>query len=465
MNDSAHGLNVTVTLDRRSSVPVRAQILTQLRQAIVDRVLVSGDPLPSTRALAAQLRVSRTTVTSCYLELEGDGWITSSHGAGTFVSRRDPSPDERRPAAARAQPPSAQSFDLRPGGVDPALVSSRDWQRIWRRAAPTATAPDPCGVPELRDALAGYLTTARGLPCTAEEIVVCAGTAEAVTVLSAALGWPSRAVGVENPGYPAIRNVLRRMGIDPVGVDVTDPEAVPRRLTESPPLAGVYLTPSHQYPLGHRLSEAQRRAVIEWADRTKTVVVEDDYDGEFSFGIVPSTSMAGMSPTSNVVFVGTLSKVLDPGLRLAYLRVPPHLGDAVRTARTDFGPTVPTAVQFGVSAFVASGDLSRHIARARRVYADRRRALLAELQSFPAVTALVGVDAGLHVLAELTPGTQTAQLVAQARLRGVGVLDLDEFRIAPDRSRPGLVFGYSAHSPAAIRKAMTILRDCLTPLP
>lgn len=463
MNESAHSLNVNVTLDRDSAQPVRAQILSQLRQAIRDGVLVADDPLPSTRSLAAALGVSRTTVTGCYLELEGDGWITSTHGAGTFVApraRSDGAPPV--PVAPDSGCPAHElrRYDLRPGGVDPSIVSPDQWRRLWRHVTPSATAAHPCGIPDLRAALAAYLGHARGLQCVPGEIIVCAGTAEAVSIVSAALGWPGKTVAMEDPGYPAIRNILRRSGIDVAGLDVTEPAVIPELLAGHASLSGVYLTPSHQYPLGHRLSEELRRVVIRWADRTAAVVIEDDYDGEFSFGIAPSTSMAGASPTSNVVFVGTLSKVLDPGLRLAYLRVPPHLVAAVACAREDFGSTVPTAVQSAAATFIASGELSRHIARARRIYADRRRVLLSELQRFPAVSGLIGIDAGLHVVASLRPGVESATVVAQARERGVDLVDLDDFRMQPLPDRPGLVFGYSAHPAAAIRRAMHIVGDC-----
>lgn len=459
MHESPHGLNVKVTLDRAAPVPLRTQIIEQLRDAITEGVVAPDDPLPSSRSLAAALGVSRTTVLSCYLELEGAGWIRSAHGAGTFVARRDIVADSPRPVP-RAERGTAEQplYDLRPGSLDPTLVRRSDLQRVWRRGRPSSTPAPTCGLPEMREALAAYLGPARGLPCSADEIVVCAGTGDAIAVLSAALGWPQKAVGVENPGYRDIRNVLRRMAVAHAPIDVTDPDAIPRQLWSAQPLAGLILTPSHQYPLGHRLTEATRRAVIEWADATRAVVVEDDYDAEFSFGIAPSTTMAGLSPMSNVVFVGTLSKVFDPGLRVAYLRVPPHLAEAVRSARDDIGPAVPTAIQQGVTALIASGDLSRHIARVRRIYGDRRRALLQELRDFPSVVNLVGIDAGLHVVAELAPSVDAAAVVAEARTRGVALLDLDEFRCHGTSGPPGLVLGYSAHPVAALRRAMEILR-------
>lgn len=461
MNQMSHGLNVNLTLDRASGVSLRRQILTQLKAAIVDAVLAPGDPLPSSRSLAESLGVSRTTVLACYQELEGDGWIYGAHGAGTFVARRgigavhagtDPSIEP-----GRAERPV---YDFRPGAVDPELAIDSGWKDMWRTFAPSDLPAPPCGTRSLRAALANYLTSARGLRCVFDEIVVCAGTAEALTVLAVALSWSGRSAAVEDPGYPAIRDVLRRMSVQCTALDVTQPATVPRQLENAGALAAVYLTPSHQYPLGHRMGTAERRAVIEWADRSGAVIVEDDYDGEFHFGIAPSTSLAGLRPDSNVVYVGTMSKVLDPGLRLAYLRVPPHLADAVRAARTDIGSTVAAPIQAGVANLLHTGQLSRHIARVRRTYGDRRRAALLALGEVPAVTDLSGIDAGLHIVAELATGTEAAKVVSEAAGLGVGVLDLDDFRTEPDPEHPALVFGYGRHTPSAIRTGVALLSAC-----
>lgn len=457
----AYDLDVKVIVDRKSSVKLREQILTQLRQAIVDGVLMPDDPLPSTRELARCLGVSRTTIMGCYLELDGEGWITTAHGAGTFVARRDVA--AATPVALpprQAEPIGGRIYDFRPGGIDPAIIGATDWHALWRHASPSSTTASPVGTLELRCALATYLGSARGLPCQPEEIIVCAGTAEAVALVCMSLRWGGRTVAVEDPGYPAIRTVLNRMDVNVVSVDVGDDHDFSVRLTEFDDLAGAYLTPSHQYPLGHRLSVGERQQIIDWADRTGTVVVEDDYDGEFCFGMAPSTSMAGMQPLSNVVFIGTLSKVLDPGLRLAYLRVPPHLIARVSSAREDLGSTVATPVQEGVAAFIQSGEMSRHIARARRRYADRRRVLLRELSALPFVHNMIGIDAGLHVVVQLTPGIDAARVVRVARRRGVELVDLNDLRAQVVANQPALVLGYSRHTASDIRAAMRILHDC-----
>jgi GntR family transcriptional regulator/MocR family aminotransferase len=229
----------------------------------------------------------------------------------------------------------------------------------------------------------------------------------------------------------------------------------------SPVPTAAYLTPSHQYPLGHRMTTGERNAVLDWSDATGAVLIEDDYDSEFRFDVAPVPSMAGMRPESRVAYLGTMSKVLDPGLRVAYLRVPPALLPAVLDARQTLGPTVPVQVQHAVSRLIRSGELARHIARMRRVYAERRRVLLRAFADVPGIRQVRGLEAGLHVLAELDPRLVAADIVAAAAARGLSIADLDEFRSRPDPDRPGLLISYSSGEPAGLRRAAEILRHCI----
>lgn len=445
---------------------MRTQIVRQIAEAISAGVLEVDDPLPSTRELARELGVSRTTVTGCYQQLEGDGWIRGSQGAGTFVARRGsagatgPQPPAR-PASERAPEPA---FDLRPGGIDSATVSADQWRGLWRYATPSGVPPEPAGTPRLREALAHYLYSARGIVCESDEILVTAGTVEAVGLLVAALGWAGGKVALEDPGYPAIRRVLSRWNVETVSVPVDDGARIASHLDRSPGVAAAYLTPGHQYPLGYRLDTAERGRVLDWAERTGAVVIEDDYDGEFRYGVAPTMSMAAMRPLSNIVYIGTLSKVLDPGLRLAYLRVPPHLRDVVAQTREDLGATVATPIQDGVAAMLESGELSMHVARSRRLYGDRRKATLEALSRIPVVTGIRGIEAGLHLLVEFDDSIDMPYVVARCRSRGVAVESLADFY----RDRPrinGLVIGYGRHTPTALRNAITILAECLAATP
>jgi GntR family transcriptional regulator/MocR family aminotransferase len=450
-------LELPLELHRGNPTPLREQIVGQLRSAIAEGVLRAGHRMPSSRVLARGLGIARSTVIASYLELEGEGWISSRHGAGTFVAPR-PGLGCTGERAAAFQPDPVAVLDARPGDLDPSIMSMPSWRAAWRGIAPHAAPPPPAGSAELRDALAAHLGSARGLRCGASEIVLCAGTNEAMVLLGLALGWAGRAIAVEDPGYPQTRAALDLIGVRWVPVDVSPPDTLLALLADLPePPAAVYLTPSHQYPLGHRIGPQQRRDLLAWANIAGALIVEDDYDAEFRFGVAPLPSLAGLDPSSDVVYVGTLSKVLDPGLRLTYLRVPPHRLRQVLRARSALGSTTPWPVQQAVTELLRSGGLARHIARVRRLYADRRQALLSALQTLPAVTGIEGIEAGLHVVAHLRAPLDAAAVRRQARSRGLLVADLDEFRARPRPDRPALVLGYSKLDPAGLRRAVGVL--------
>jgi GntR family transcriptional regulator/MocR family aminotransferase len=450
-------IELPLDIDRDGPVPIRQQIAVQLRSAISHGVLRAGQRVPSSRSLADSLGIARSTVLTSYLELEGEGWVSSRHGAGTFVTERPwPGTHADPPGVPRHRPEPA--LDMRPGDLDPAAMSMPSWRAAWRGIEPRAAPPPAAGDAELRDALAAHLGAARGLRCDASELVVCAGTNEAMVVLGLAFGWAGSTVAVEDPGYPAVRAAVEVVGSRCVPFDVAEPSAVLTRLRElAPTPAAVYLTPSHQYPLGHRIEPVLRRDLVTWARDSGTVLIEDDYDTEFRYGVSPLPSLAGLDPTANVIYLGTLSKTLDPGLRLTYLRVPPHLREPVLRVRGAVGATTPWPVQQAVTELLRTGALARHIARMRRIYTDRRNALLSALEPIPAIVGMSGIEAGLHIVAYLAPGIDAARVVAEARRRGVLIADLDEFRMRPGPADPAVVFGYSKLGPAPLRRAVAVV--------
>ncbi|MBB5167537.1 PLP-dependent aminotransferase family protein [Mycobacterium sp. AZCC_0083] len=459
------GLDIPISLDAASLVPIRRQLVTQLRDAIGRRLLPVGFPMPSTRSLAKSLGTSRTTVTSVYLELEGEGWIETVQGAGTFVSQRpstyssdSSSRSGHQNASLRDVDPPAV-LDMRPGVPDPEIVRSTLWRSAWRNVRPSNEPLPPEGSPALRAALASYLGNARGLACSAEQILLCAGTSEAILMAGLALNWRGRTVAVEDPGYAPVRRTLEVADIKWTPFDSSCPTMLPDLLAQlGSRVAAVYLTPSHQYPLGHRIDLETRRRILDWAADTGIAIVEDDYDSEFRFGVAPLPSMAGMDDTADTVYVGTMSKTMDPGLRLAYVRVPPQLVDRMTRVRQALGCTVATPVQHVAENLLTSGALTRHIARARKVYADRREVLLRELSQIDAVAAIEGIDAGLHVVVRLDPNISAGGLVEKVGRLGLRIADLDEFRTIPDLARPALVIGYGCVNAAEIRTAISVLR-------
>ncbi|MUM16600.1 PLP-dependent aminotransferase family protein [Mycobacterium sp. CBMA271] len=447
-------------IDRASGVSIRAQIVQQLRNALESGLLPSGRPVPSSRALATGLGVSRSTVVSALQELEGEGWIESSQGSGTVVSRRLDATSSTDHDLDQSETSSGQDIeiDMRPGDLNPEDISRAGWRAAWRSIEPSTTPPPPPGCLELREALSAYLGSSRGLPCHPRQIVVCAGTSEALTLLALAFRWQGRTVAVEDPGYPAVRRTFHALGVSWEPVDVTDPDQLLANLqsTETS-IAAAYLTPSHQYPLGHRIAPDMRSDILRWANRAGVILIEDDYDSEFRFGVSPLPSLAGLDTTASTIYLGTMSKVLDPGLRLSYLRVPTHLLGPVLETRDMLGTTVAAPVQQAVTHLLSSGELARHIARVRRLYQDRRLTMLRSLERIPAIDHITGAEAGLHVLASLRQGVSASAAVEQARSRGIYITDLDDYRARPDMSSPGLVLGYGQLKPATIRRAVNRL--------
>jgi GntR family transcriptional regulator / MocR family aminotransferase len=450
-------IDLPIRLDPSSGEPVRVQLTEQIKAAIVNGTLRPGTPLPSSRALARSLSISRGTVVECYLELEGEGFVDSVHGAGTFVADRgseDPTP--RSEAHDLGATPLSEALDLRPGDLDPTLVTATTWRAMWRTHRPSSAPPPTAGVFELRDEIAGYLGSARGLACDAQEIVLCAGTGEALAILALAFDWARHGrIAVEDPGYHPVRRALEAVGASWVPFNAVDPEQYVERIRAlNPAPVAVYLTPSHQYPLGHRLSFEIRSQLLEWSAAADAILLEDDYDVEFRYGVAPISSVAAINPMSNTIYVGTVSKVLDPGLRITYLRVPKHLLPQVLNIRAAIGSTVAAPCQWALHELLSSGALNRHIARVRKVYRDRRQAMVDALSALASSPTVQGADAGLHLIVPLPAGISAAAVAQQARKRGVLVADLDEFRTVPDPTSPALALGYSKANPSEIRRGV-----------
>lgn len=461
----ADDIDLPVQIDRDDPTPARTQLLGQLKRVIVDGVLRPGAPIPSSRALARSLGLARSTVLACYLELEGEGYIEAIHGAGTFVAERGTQKAALEvPSSQGGSPTAVDVIDLRPGDLDPALVSGTMWRTMWRAGMPVSAPPPAAGMADLRHALAAYLGSSRGLACLPEEIVLCAGAAEAIVLLAHALEWRSAGpVAVEDPGYPAIREAISMAGVRWTPFDATDGDqyvSAISGLADVP--AAVYLTPSHQYPLGHRLSVQARADLLDWSAKSGAVLLEDDYDSEFRFGVPPITSLAGMDPVSSTIYVGTVSKILDPGLRITYLRVPPHLLDRVLLARKAFGPTVSSQAQAGLQLVLTEGILGQHVARVRRAYRDRRRAVVGAAQKLPVETAIRGADAGLHLVIDLPGWVDTTKLARHAERRGVLVATLDEYHVTARPESASLVIGYAKSTPTQIRRAFAQIASLVT---
>ncbi|XXY18676.1 PLP-dependent aminotransferase family protein [Sorangium sp. So ce216] len=493
---SPAGAVTAVVLDPASSAPLHRQVYEALRGAIFAGRLRSGSKLPSTRALAAHLSLSRNTVLGAYAQLLAEGYLRGRIGSGTYVAdvlperlllaRREPAsrpalaPDgavlSRRgalvagaasPFRRASSPPGpaglafqvgAPAYDAYPAATWGRLMSRR-WDRSWRALLPRH---EPQGYAPLRRAIADYLVTARGVRCTPDQVIVVSGAQQAISLAAEVLLDPGDPVWVEDPGYTAARSALVAAGAIPVPVPV-DGEgldvAAAARLSASARLAVV--TPSHQFPLGVTMSLGRRLALLDWARSSGGWVFEDDYDSEFRYAGRPLAALQGLSPDARVIYAGTFSKVLSPSLRLGYLVVPEGLVDAFVAAKALADVSSPSLEQAVLADFMAEGHFARHVRRMRVLYERRQAALVAAAgRELSGLLEVPPAPAGMHLLGWLPAGRADSAAAASAAANGVRCVALSELRV-DTAGRGALLLGYAAVPEDEIDEGVRRLRTAL----
>jgi GntR family transcriptional regulator / MocR family aminotransferase len=437
-----------------SGTRVRSRLEAALRDAIRSGRLVEGARLPSSRTLAADLGIARNTVAEVYTQLTAEGWLTARGGSGTTVAPlRGPAPDPGPGAEAEASHPR---YNLWPGEPDLSAFPRGEWLTAARKAI--ADAPDavfgygdPRGLSALRGALAEYLTRTRGVVAApgGENVVICSGFHHGVEVVSRALrAAGASTVAVEEYGHPGHRDIITKQGLRAPLLALDDRGAC---VDSAGDADAVVLTPAHQFPLGMTLAPDRRRSFAEWDG----IVIEDDYDGEFRYDRQPVGAMQALAP-DRVVYAGTASKSLAPGLRLAWLVVPPALLDEV-TACLSGGPSCLD--QLTLAEFITSGAYDRQIRRARLAYRHRRDRLISALD--PLGLRVGGIAAGLHVVVDLPTVADEHRAVARAEERGLALSGLGWYDLARGGARAGLVIGYARPPEHAYTTAIARLRAVL----
>lgn len=503
-----------ISIDRTADTPLPAQIAAVLREAIDRDALRPGEGVPSTRELAARLRVARGVVVAAYQQLTAEGYLSAGHGRGTRVHPElrlihdtasdhtandqtahdqtanepprgagdDPgsthgtatdgktthgttapdSPDARAAGDPRALP-------LTPGLPDTSAVDTPAWRAAWRHAAARAhlEAPD-LGDPKLRREIAEHLRRMRGTTRPPEDVIVTAGAREGLSLLLSALGTTrgrSLIVGVEDPGYPSLRRVAARHGARIVALPV-DAEGLVTEHLPTGLLDAVLVTPSHQYPLGGSLPLARRRELLDWARRTGAVIIEDDYDSELRHSGSPLPTLAALDDrtTGSVALLGTFSKTVSQALSAGFLMVPEGLRRIIEPARHDLGGPVSAVLQGALAEYLASGELRRHTARMRRRYAARRELVVERLFGLPGARVRP-MSGGLHAVIELQNATPESEASVLERCTALGAVPLSAYWHSDEATdgRFGLVIGTGGSlDEAQFDAALRSLRDALS---
>jgi GntR family transcriptional regulator / MocR family aminotransferase len=482
-----------VSLDPGSRLPLYRQLYLGLREAVLAGRLQPGTAIPASRGLATHLGLSRNTVLLAIDQLLAEGYLETAPRAGTRVAatfspretrgrrlppvdrpaqgRGSPGLSRRGNSIAAAMPAGAVSRDpprpFRPG--IPALdrFPSRHWMRlthrVWRRL-PELSYSDPAGLPSLRAAIAEYLGAARGARCVAEQVIVVSGSQQGLDLAARVLLDPGDTVWIEEPGYPGTRAALLAAGAHPVPVPVDRDGLVVaggERLAPAARMACV--TPSHQFPLGATMSAARRVELLRWGVRAGAWLVEDDYDSEFRYASRPLACLQGMDEDGRVIYVGTFSKTLFPALRLGYVVVPPGLVDAFRAARAAADRHSPAVDQAVLAGFIAEGHFARHVRRMRGLYGERREALLSALSELVGDGMDLGSsnEAGMHLVGRLPPDRDDRAVAARAGRLGLDAPPLSQYAVTR-LERGGLLLGYAAYTPEAIRRGVERLAAALS---
>jgi GntR family transcriptional regulator / MocR family aminotransferase len=440
ISGTTSGPELLVELDRAAAEPLHRQLTSGLREAIRSGRLVPETRLPSTRVLAADLGVSRRLVVDAYSQLAAEGFLLCRHGSGTRVATVDTASAPERDAG---EPEKHFDIDFAPGSPDLGSFPRHAWLRALRQGLAEIESQAfgyiaPQGLHTARVAVADYLRRTRGVLADQRHIVLCSGATQAVALLASVL--TGQTVAMEDPGFWLHRMVLRHNGIEPLTVPVDDGGLDVAALANSRATT-VLATPAHQSPTGVVLSATRRTALVQWA-RSGHLVIEDDYDAEYRYDRAPVGALQGIVP-DRVVYIGSTSKTLAPGLRIGWMVLPAHLVAPVTLSKglADTGSSVMDQIAF--AKLLTSGGYDRHLRQMRRRYLARRNTLLRALARYLPEATVLGAAAGVHLTVRFPDGFPVADLVRRAAEMRVRAEPLAPCYAEPETAPPGLILGYA----------------------
>ncbi len=487
---SSTDIPVSIQLERENRTsPITDQIATQIRTAVLDGRLRNGDPLPSIRKLSQQLKVARATIEAAYFQLAAEGYLETRTGSGTRIAAKIPdkvlsivqpqNKTRKSKRSLRNLPLHAQRLaDIshpilqhpRPLAVispSPELSPGKIWSRIAARLAKTpwkhSEYADPQGHKPLREAIADYVRRMRAVRCTPEQIVITAGTQQALMLCSRVLFSAGDTVWIENPCYPALSALLQFSNLRTLPISVDNQGLVVKEgIARASNAKGAFVTPSHQYPLGMSMPVERRLALLQWAQQKGSWLIEDDYDSELRYAGRPLPALQGLDASGEtVIYLGTFSKMLFPGLRLGYLIAPIGIVAAFSGARFLIDRHSPGMPQALLAEFIVGGHYDAHVRRIRSLLMKRREILIQACQSrLTDFGKLISSDQGMHIVLEFHHNIDDTSVVTHLKKQGIETAALSPFYFGRVEKH-GLVLGFSGFEPAAILSAIKIIETTL----
>jgi len=456
-------------LNNNAPVPLYKQLYNQIREHVLSGKLPANAKLPSVRDLAAELSTSRNTVEGAYQELYAEGYIYSRQRSGYFVSvldhdvaplslSREPRRQNRLP-----RPSSSYTYDFHPARLDPASFPTALWRSCFLECLRESSRElsqygDPQGDWGLRSTIQQYLESSRGVICAPDQILISAGLQQSLEIVAHLLQESHSSVAVENPGYQLPRAVFRNNSFHVVPVAVAS-SGLDLNILKSSGSTIVYVTPSHQLPMGYVMPIANRLKLIEWAESGGNLIIEDDYDSELRYHGKPIPSLQGLRPDGNIIYLGTFSKILSPALRLSYLVLPRSLLATYHGLYQDYFSAVSLLEQRTMARFMEQGHWVRHVRRMRIIYKKKHDTLLQAIEHhFGGKAAVIGHGAGLHVVLQLHEGNcAEAEIIHRAEQKGIRLFPFSTTCATVEPAQTNLLLGFGGMSAPELEQGINLL--------
>ncbi|MDA2491754.1 PLP-dependent aminotransferase family protein [Bacillus cereus] len=461
-----------IPIDRSLDIPLIRQVYQQIREQILNGDLQSGEKLPSTRELSSELNVSRNVILEAYDQLLAEGFLVAKRGAGTFVAegtfleQQNKTPSFHSVNWSEDKNKDDNIINFRSGIPALDLFPRKTWAKlshtIWNDIAPSTFGYDiPEGRPELRQVLSRYLLKTRGVDCHPEQIVITSGATQAMTLVSKLLLSPNDTIIMEDPITNDIQTIFKTSGalLSPIPVDEYGMKTSSLPLNTYPKF--IFVTPSHQFPLGGTLPIQRRIQLINYSRRTNCYLVEDDYDSEFRYEGPPVSSLQGLD-SDRVLYIGSFSKILSPALRMGYLILPSQLIEKCRMLKWFSDLHTPSLEQLILARFIDEGYLERHIMKMKKMYKKRRNFLIRCLKTtFLDKVNIFGYSTGLHLIAELNECHFSKELIEWIERFGVKVYPVEDHTIEKGKHHNRIILGYGHLKKEEIKEGVTRLHKAI----